>query len=69
MAKRGRPKKNKEVPLSKESEKLVRKGLKEASEGKLNYKFYLQHKTLWNYPMMSCLQFFRKKINKIMLLI
>lgn len=31
----GRPKKNKEVPLSEESKKLVEQGLKEAQEGKL----------------------------------
>jgi len=35
MANRGRPRKNKEVPLSKESEVLVKKGLQEAKEGKL----------------------------------
>ena len=32
--KRGRPKKNKEIPLSKESEEKVKQGLKEAREGK-----------------------------------
>ena len=31
----GRPKKNKEVPLSEESRKLVEQGLKEAAEGKI----------------------------------
>jgi len=35
MAKRGRPKKNKEVPLSEESRELVEQGIKEAGEGKL----------------------------------
>jgi recombination protein RecA len=35
MANRGRPRKNKEVPLSKESEVLVKKGLQEAKEGKI----------------------------------
>lgn len=35
MANRGRPRKNKEVPLSKESEVLVKKGLHEAKEGKI----------------------------------
>ena len=32
---RGRPKKNKEIPLSEESHKKVEQGLKEASEGKI----------------------------------
>ena len=35
MAKRGRPKKTKEVPLSEESKKKVEQGLKEAGEGRL----------------------------------
>jgi RecA/RadA recombinase len=35
MAKRGRPRKNREVPLSEESEKRVKQGLQEAKEGKL----------------------------------
>jgi recombination protein RecA len=33
--KRGRPRKNKEIPLSEESKKFVEKGLQEAKEGKL----------------------------------
>ena len=35
MAKRGRPRKNKEIPLSEESRKLIDKGLQEAKEGKI----------------------------------